>query len=352
MNLFFFIIFLAEFPILLFTNEYALAGDYPFSIKLGYTEAITFMNNQDIAIYTVGNANPTTYSLNAACQTKEEKGAIYLNGYYYLSCLTSDNQFQINVYDHNFQNVIATYPASTASPNYYTYNPGSSIRFFIKQSNQVLVGVVWLSSDVDSNVILNLLEINEKEIISSSTYTPGNIARDVDCIYINKFQRIVCAFGYELNAQFQYYKCALNIFIVKDGSIETTSNFKTYDSCHYHHSRKLRLNSDLSESSVFFYYYFVGTDNNAYVSKVEMVSNVEFSFGTPKLVIKGCLQAQDSFDLAEDKFLGYNVFTCVEDQYKKKIKIQLFKIENDEITFYGEQNPENYKIQKTMKHFQ
>ena len=111
---------------------------------------------------------------------------------------------------------------------------------------------VWLSSDVDSNVILNLLEINEKEIISSSTYTPGNIARDVDCIYINKFQRIVCAFGYELNAQFQYYKCALNIFIVKDGSIETTSNFKTYDSCHYHHSRKLRLNSDLSESSVFF----------------------------------------------------------------------------------------------------
>ena len=85
----------------------------------------------------------------------------------------------------------------------------------------------------------------------------------------------------------------MNIFIVKDGSIETTSNFKTYDSCHYHHSRKLRLNSDLSESSVFFYYYFVGTDDNAYISKVEMVSNVEFSFGTPKLVIKGCLQAQD-----------------------------------------------------------
>ena len=137
MNLFLFIIFLAEIPILLFTNEYALAGDYPFSIKLGYTEAITFMNNKDIAIYTVGNANPTTYSLNVACQTKEEKGAIYLNGYYYLSCLTSGNQFQINVYNHNFQHY-KTYPVSTASPNYYTYNPGSSIRFFIKQSNQVL----------------------------------------------------------------------------------------------------------------------------------------------------------------------------------------------------------------------
>jgi hypothetical protein len=135
----------------------------------------------------------------------------------------------------------------------------------------------------------------------------------------------------------------MNIFVGGEGVVDFTSNLKIYEKCQSHHSRKLRADKDLSAGGDIFYYYFVGTDNNAYVSKAEMTSIAAISLSNPKLVIKGCDQSQDSFDLAEDKFLGYNVFTCVDYQYKTKIKIQLFKIEDENIIFYGNKNPNHFE---------
>ena len=183
-DLFLFIIFLSKISIFLFSNEFPLDGDYPFSIKTGDSDATTFMNkeststtDQEISIYTVGNSNPIAqHSLPTTnpCISTEEKGAIYYKGYYYLSCLQDkgSENFQINVYDNTFQHVI-TYPNST---HYYTFITSSSIRFFKKESRDDLIGVVWLANNADGKM-LHLLEINEERIISYSTFSVDHIAR-------------------------------------------------------------------------------------------------------------------------------------------------------------------------------
>ncbi|MBO6244361.1 MAG: hypothetical protein J6O41_07375, partial [Clostridia bacterium] len=303
-----------------------------FSFKTGYNTAITFMTNRDVAIYNVASPiSPASLDATESCSSTEEKGAIYLDGYYYLSCLYGTNQFEIKIYDKSFIFHKKRGP--------YTLKTGSSISFFIKYSSQVFVGVVWFSNENT----LELLEIDPDQIIPPSSYTANRVARDTSCIFVSKYQRIVCGFGKPLGEAVDIYQCSINIFYLKDKKIESQSNFKSFD-CQNHHSRKLRANTDLSEDDAIFYYYFVGTDNNGYVSKVKMTSYEEISFDVPHLVIKGCAQSQDSFDLAEDKFLGYNVFSCVEYQYKTKIKIQLFKIDsNNNIIFYGNKGRDDFE---------
>ena len=344
-NSFVFLLILIRFQLFLLATEFPLDGDYPFSKKFGYSRGITVMNpkNQpeDIALYNLieDRINIEYIKLSDSCIATEERGAIYSRGYYYLSCLKNinSNQFQIKVYDYDFQKV-KTYPSPTT---YYTLKNEASISLFIKYSFQEYVGVVWLSAEK----LLELLEIDETDIISKSNYPiEYDIARDTDCVFISGPQRIVCGFGLLLNNQADVYKCAINIFKVEDKKIKTTSNFQS-EECKNQHSRKLRANNDLNENNTFFYYY-VGTDNNAYISKVWMKSDQLVQFRDPQLVIKGCSQSRDSFDLAEDKFIGYNVFSCVEYIYKTQIKVQLFKFVNDEIIFYGNgvNEPDIFKI--------
>ena len=55
-----------------------------------------------------------------------------------------------------------------------------------------------------------------------------------------------------------------------------------------------------------------------------------------------CLQNQNSYDIAEDQFLEYDVFVCVDRIYKKRIKIQLFKIIDNNKIFYEGHNESNH----------
>ena len=309
-----------QIPLFLCELEKILPGDYPYSIKLGYEEAVSFINPSYVTIFKVNKLERIindeepfdTYNLDDddPCITTEEKGGIYYDGYYYLSCLDSvgSTSFQIKVYkkkdDSTFERVESdpTHPIGT-----YNYNSGSSIRFFMVYSSEVLIGVAFL----DGN-LLRIKQIIKTTLKSEAAFTIENIARDIDCVYVSKYQRLVCAFGILSKG---VYTCGLNIFSTSITQIEFRNNLKQFD-CQNHHSRKLRLNSDVNENTDFFYYYFVGTDNIAYISKVVMTSASDLEFSNPIEIIKGCSQAQDSFDLAEDKFLGYNVFTCVEYQYK------------------------------------
>ena len=341
MNLAFFLVFQTKISLVLLTQGTDLLGDYPFSIKLGYNEAITFMDAGKVSIFKVNNLGttsdpmiPSTLSPTPSeCITFEEKGAIYLNGYYYLSCLensgTEPKKFKIKIYDNDFLKIAEVPDPNDLDPSPFSLDSGSSIRFFIIQSSDDLIGVAWFYENK-----LKIIQIKEKEKISSVEYSEIKFARDTDCIYMNKYQRIVCAFGLEKNGQYGQFICGLNMFYIKlddenngEYKIISTSNLKLFDSCMTHHSRKLRVISDPNEGSDSFFYYFVGTDRNAYVSKVIMKNDRDFIFNEPKQVLKGCLQSQNSFDLAEDLFLGYNVFSCVEYQFRTKIKIQLFKID-------------------------
>ena len=47
----FIITFLIQIPFFLFELEKILPGDYPYSIKLGYKEAVSFMNSSHITIF-------------------------------------------------------------------------------------------------------------------------------------------------------------------------------------------------------------------------------------------------------------------------------------------------------------
>ena len=60
--------------------------------------------------------------------------------------------------------------------------------------------------------------------------------------------------------------------------------------------------------------------------------------------MKGCDTNQNTFDLAEDKFIRYNVFTCIDRQFKAKIKIQLFKFDdNNNVIFHEEKTINDFK---------
>ena len=201
-------------------------------------------------------------------------------------------------------------------------------------SSEVLIGVAFLDGK-----FFRIKQMIKTTIKTESEFEVENIARDIDCIYVSEYRRIVCSFGFLSNG---IYECGLNVFTSSITQNEFKNNFKQFD-CKNHYSRKLRLNSNINEDTNFFYYYFVGSNNIAYISKVVVKSASIIEPGNVIEILRGCSQEQHSFDLAEDKFLGYNVFTCVDSQFRTKIKIQLFKLENGKAVFYGNKNITEYE---------
>ena len=318
-----------------------LISNYPYSIKLGYNEVAIFMENY-ITIYRVAD-DIYDFKLDnlistCNCQSKGEKGGIYLNGLFYTSCLDDPNlgKFKIKVYN----NIItsdplpsATCQVITSSFDFYT---SSTIRFFKVSAEEELVGVAWRYNNKFYLLFLSGNAIKDKGEIDIT-----NMARDIDCLYIRKHQRTVCVFGIKTG---DYEKFVPHINIFKN--CEMTSNFKVLNNdCTNHHSRKIREYTgsyEEPENSDIIYYYYVDTNDEAFVM-LARIDLDEIENGKIHKIINGCDSLQSSYDIAENKFLGYDVFVCVEKNIKKEIKIQLFKIENDEISFYkGNANNPSY----------
>ena len=327
-------------------NPDSLSGNYPFSIKKesGSNEAIVFMDDS-INIFDISQAStgplsqldiptPLPYPyIVPRCISREENGGIYYNGYFFTSCLkgANSNEFQIKVYEIIGTNLLNAIFQS----NYYSFSSGS-IRFF-KNSVSELIGVAWLN-----NGEFHMVNIDMTFNINYKHYPVSHMARDTDCLFITKHSRIVCLFGIELSGK---YDCSVNIFTYDDGG-SFVSNFKTWYICTNHLSRKVRGDTDNNIDSDLFYYYYVDTDNDAFIVPMRLVNPITIEVGTVFKVMSGCDDNQHSFDMAEDKFLGYNVFVCVEYRFKKRIKIQLFKIEDNQIIFYENRdvyNPYEFK---------
>ena len=302
-------------------NPAALNSDYPFSIKKDENIAIIFSYDY-ISLFDVTKTTLATDPLERhyipPCPSGEEKGGIYSDEKYYTTCLDqSDNtKFRINVYDSNF--------ALQSSTDYYSFT--SPIRFFIKDTSPIRVEASWTN-----NGMFNTIKFQNGVFTQHTDYPVDKMARDIDCIYNNDFNRIICAFGIKVEHE-ETYSCSVNIFT--DGSM-FISNLKTFQLCNNHHSRKIKLDND---NKNIFYYYYVDTNLNAYILPIEMTSIVNVEPRQPFKIINGCDEEQNSFEFAEEKFNGYFVFSCVESRFKKKIKIQLFKIENDQVIFYEDKN--------------
>ena len=180
MNLFY-LILLINFS--LYLSEGTPLGDsYPYTIKTGFNEAVTLMNNQKVAIYktTKENSGLDSKSLDTACITGVEKGAIYYDGFYYLSCLESSDprNFRIKIFKKDFSIV-------TSGSDIYTYDEGSSIRFFKINSEQNFVGAAWLELENDNTKKITLVLCTPYSCPTKESFTisGGTIARDIDCIY-------------------------------------------------------------------------------------------------------------------------------------------------------------------------
>ena len=319
---------------------------FPFSIKRGYNEVVIFLEN-DIKIFDVTKTNTGTpiESIFASatppridCISGEEKGGIYFKGYYYTSCQNPDNsnEFKIKVFYGDNPTPVKIFPETT----HYSFTKGT-IRFFKKTSIDELISVAWID-----NIKLKLLEINYQSPsnIQPKYFTINNIANDIDCLFINKHQRTVCIYG-KYPDDLGKSQCTLGIF--EDTDI--ISNRKNLGFCPDHYTHKIRLSPDAKqnpENSDIFYYYYVDLINRAFIVPVRLVSQTEIKSINDKiyLVMENCYANQHSYDIAEDKFLGYEVFICVDKDDQSRIKIHLFKIENDEINFYREkENPFIYK---------
>ena len=221
-NLFLILIFLANIPFLLSTSSEVLDGDYPYSIKFGYNEAVTFLSDDTISLFNVVSLEITIYKLpsTSLCKATEERSGIYLDGYFYLSCINdaNPNQFQIKVYkkkEGTLDDAEKIYP----NTGFYQFKSHSSIRFFVMHSDQVLVVAAWMTSGK-----LYLKQINGDNSESPSEFPVEGFGRDIDCIYVSKFQRIVCSFGL-FSGDKGIYECGLNIF--KDAG-EFVSNRRAY----------------------------------------------------------------------------------------------------------------------------
>ena len=308
-------------------NPANLPSDYPFSIKKDTNTAIIFSYNY-ISLFDVTKTtipqNPLVSENSIDCPSGEEKGGAFLDDYYYTSCLnpTDNTKFQIKVYDSSFSSVIQTYPTED---DYFEFS--STIRFFKLNS---VIEAAWLS-----NGLLNLAKFDNTGLKDHRTYPVTRGARDTDCVFISNFNRIVCAFGIRETEETETFSCSANIFTSEH---MLTSNLKIWNVCNNHQSRKLKLDNDNTQK---FYYYFVDTNNDAYILPLTMTSSSVINNGNVMKIMSGCDGSQTSFDLAEDKFNGYFVFTCVENRFKRTIKIQLFKIVDDEIVFHEDKNVDN-----------
>ena len=300
-------------------NPASLNSDYPFSYKKDSNTAIIFSTDL-ISLFdvtkTANNLDPITQYPISSCSSGEEKGGIFHENYFYTTCLNpSDNsQFNFKTYDSTFNFYRET--------EYFSFT--SAIHFFIKET---LVEAAWTNDGLFCTAIFE-----NGEFIQKNDYPVDNMARDVDCIYNTQFQKIICAYGIkEKNAE--EFSCSVNIF-TNEAFI---SNLKIFHLCNNHQSRKIKIDND---NNNIFYYYYVDTNFNAYILPLTMTRNADIEAGTPLKIMNGCDEGQSSFEFAQEKFNEYFVFSCVESRFKKKIKIQLFKIEDEQIVFYEDKNVE------------
>ena len=307
----FIIIFLFKIIFCSYKNPSSLTSKYPFSYKKDNSISVIFMENK-IAIYNVNklldNAEPLEEHDIDECNSGKEKGGIYLNKYYYTSCkIPNTNDFKIKVYNETFH-LVKTFPENN---NNYTFSSGT-IRFFSKKIKPEIIGVVWVN-----NGEFNMLKLNHTKIKQYRHYPVSNMARDVDCLFITYLNRIVCIFGIIKKG---IYACSANIFTYDDDNAEDiyTSNLKTWEVCNNHYSRKIIKDTDNNPDSTIFYYYFVDTNGDAYIIQMKLLDIVTIIIGPVLQITSGCDEDQYSFDMAEDKFMGYNVFICVERRFKKK----------------------------------
>ena len=333
MRIILYILFIIKISLFLsFDNPAALPSNYPFSYKKDNSMSIIFMEDS-ITLFDVtqilNNLEPLDPHPISSCISREEKGGIYLNNYYYTSCLKSDdfNSFKIKVYDENF-NIYKTFP-----DDYYHFSSGT-IRFFKKNTSPELLGVVWID-----NGQFNIIKMDHDSVKQHKKYPVSNMARDTDCIFITKHDRIVCLLGIEKEGK---YTCSANLFTYNEYDDDIfVSNLKSWFVCTNHLSRKIRADTSRDADSDIFYYYFIDTNYDAYIIKMKLLNTVEITLGPVLKVMSGCDENQHSYDMAEDTFMGFYVFICVENRFKKKIKIQLFKIEDDKIIFYENKSVHN-----------
>ena len=330
MNIIFIALFLTNsFSFFLcLNNPDNLPSDYPFSVKKDSNTAVIFSSDY-ITLFDVTKTDIPIdpldpHNLLSQCPSGEEKGGIFYSNHYFTTCLYSsseNNKFQIKVFDSSFTS-INIYPSDDT---YFTFT--SPIRFFIKTTSPQLVEATWLNGG-----IFNLAKFDQNNFGIHLNYPVGNMARDTDCVYISNFRKIICAFGILEN---EINQCAVNIFTDENSLI---SNLKIFQVCTNHQSRKLKLDNTDKNT---FYYYFVDMEFNAYILPLTMTSESIIENGNVVKIMSGCDDSQNSFDLAEDKFNGYFVFTCIEKRFKQKIKIQLFRLVNNIITFYEDKNVDN-----------
>ena len=317
MRIILYILFIIKISLFLsFDNPAALPSNYPFSYKKDNSMSIIFMEDS-ITLFDVtqilNNLEPLDPHPISSCISREEKGGIYLNNYYYTSCLKSDdfNSFKIKVYDENF-NIYKTFP-----DDYYHFSSGT-IRFFKKNTSPELLGVVWID-----NGQFNIIKMDHDSVKQHKKYPVSNMARDTDCIFITKHDRIVCLLGIEKEGK---YTCSANLFTYNEYDDDIfVSNLKSWFVCTNHLSRKIRADTSRDADSDIFYYYFIDTNYDAYIIKMKLLNTVEITLGPVLKVMSGCDENQHSYDMAEDTFMGFYVFICVENRFKKKLKFNYLK---------------------------
>ena len=189
MNLFF-ILFIINISIFLCYESFG--GNYPYSIKYGFTNVVSFMDDKLVAIFTDESVPPLdSNNIATDCLTRTEKGAIYLNGLYYLSCLDpTPNNYKFNIKVFNKDNGLLEEYKYPNDGTYLGFNQDSSIRFFIINSNKIRVGVSWLNGDK-----FYIILCNREKCDYQTEFHMEHFARDFDCLYMSKFQRLVCGFG-------------------------------------------------------------------------------------------------------------------------------------------------------------
>ena len=304
-----------------------LESRYPFSIKLSTNEAAIFMKDF-IQIYNAGGMNSqnefsepqkSLYKINITidseivhCESNIEKGGIYVNGYYYTSCINNTVEpKELEIIYCNFNFSCSKIKNKTHN---FKFDSSTSIRFFEMSLNRI--GVTWLEK---ANYFY-LVQIDGDKIINEGKlgYIEG-LSKNIDCLSIRHPERTICAFG---NGN-EGTESVLNIF----SGINSTSNPKPINHKLPHKPGKLRGNTRKGydpENLNAFYYYFIDYYNVGNVISLKLESNEIISpFYNITALMDNCYDEFSSFDIAEDQFLGYDVFVCV-DKSQRKININIY----------------------------
>ena len=334
MKYFFFFLYLIHTILYnLVTNE-DLEHNNPFSVKLGYDEVAVFLDNY-ITIYDSQRNNKTQHpistSVSDVCISGKEKAGIYFNSLYYTSCRTdpSTDSDPFNFFVRICPRNLPEPPECTDIGNFGIFK-NSTIKFFKVPLDEDFVGLAYNFGNT-----FYLYYFKGKEIYRNGNFTKSQIG-NFDCLFNNFLQRTICVFG-EKSADGTTIIPRLNIFNFGDQE----SEYLGLKRCSNYYSQKIRgYTNSLQPYSDIFFYYFVDVHHNAYVKLIKLHKDVELRIDDKNChqIMIQCRAEYYNYDLAENEFMGYNVFSCVDyEDDQRKIKIVIFKIDvvTDNITFYN-----------------